>query len=389
MGILLTINLNMMKIAVKMLCIIFLLSLSKNIWAQESVDKGLQALVDDYKAVGLAVVVIKDNQPIYQKALGYKNLESQTPLRTDHLFRIASISKSFSATAIMQLVEKGLISLDDDFGDLMGFPIRNPKYPNQKITLRMVLSHTSSINDKNGYFELDVINPAKNPEWEKSYNDYAPGTNYEYCNLNFNMVGAVLERLTHQRFDIYIKDKVLRPLKLNAGYCIDSLDKANFATLYAYNSESNHFEAQPSAYNPRSEDIKKYRLGESTPVFSPTGGLKISAEDLATYMCMHMNYGAYAGGGLLEKKSAQLMQQKLSEPEGYGLALQETDTLIPNIHLVGHTGDAYGLFSNMFFHPEEKFGFVVITNGCIPKREDGNIALSVKVINYLYEQLIK
>src|SRR5690606_8716170 len=127
MGILLTINLNMMKIAVKMLCIIFLLSLSKNIWAQESVDKGLQALVDDYKAVGLAVVVIKDNQPIYQKALGYKNLESQTPLRTDHLFRIASISKSFSATAIMQLVEKGLISLDDDFGDLMGFPIRNPK----------------------------------------------------------------------------------------------------------------------------------------------------------------------------------------------------------------------------------------------------------------------
>src|SRR5690606_31381483 len=155
-------------------------SLSKNIWAQESVDKGLQALVDDYKAVRLAVVVIKDNQPIYQKALGYKNLESQTPLRTDHLFRIASISKSFSASVIVQRVEKGLISVDVDVAVFLGLPLRKPKYANQKMTLRVVLSHTIGIDDKCGDVELDVINQAKNPEWEISYNCLAPGTEYEY-----------------------------------------------------------------------------------------------------------------------------------------------------------------------------------------------------------------
>src|SRR5690606_20997813 len=124
-------------------------------------------------------------------------------LSNTDIFRIASISKSFSATSIMQLVEAKKLSLNDDFGNLVGFKIRNPKYPETVITLRMVLSHTSSINDSQGYFNLDVINPSKNKDWAKCYTDKAPGTNYLYCNLNFNMVGAVIERTTGQRFDSY------------------------------------------------------------------------------------------------------------------------------------------------------------------------------------------
>jgi D-alanyl-D-alanine carboxypeptidase len=350
----------------------------------------VQKIANQYKAVGVAYVVVKDGQIIEKNAIGKSSLENNTPLDVDrNIFRIASISKSFTSTALMQLVEKKKISLDDDFGDLVGFVVRNPKYPETKITLRMVLSHTSSINDANGYFDLDVINPSKNSNWQKSYNDYAPGTKYEYCNLNFNMAGAVLERLTNIRFDTYIRQQILNPLGLYGGYCIDSLDNTRFASLYAYDSNNDKFIHEPLAYNPRSEEVRNHVLGETTPIFSPTGGMKISAVDLAKYMIMHMNYGKSGKVKILGKKYSKLMQTKISEDSGYGLALLETTKLIPGQHMVGHTGSAYGLYSSMFFNPKKKFGIVVITNGCVLEYENGEVALPAKITNLLYEKLIK
>lgn len=352
-------------------------------------EQELKALAEKHEAVGLTVLVVKNGKPIYEKAIGYKDLENKTALSTKDLFRIASISKSFSATAIMQLVEQGRISLDDDFSDLIGFKVRNPKFPDTKITLEMVLSHRSSINDSNGYFSLDVLDPSKNEKWEKSYNNYEPGKGYAYCNLNFNMVGAVLERLTNVRFDSYIKQQILNPLKLDAGYCIDSLDNRRFVKLYEL--EDGSFKEQPSAYNPRSEEIKNYVMGESTPVFSPTGGMKISTKDLARYMMMHMNYGRLGKVKILEETSSKRMQKGLTDKEKYGLALLENTNLIAGEHMVGHTGSAYGLYSNMFFEPEKKFGFIVITNGCRPTYvADGDtLSFSKEVINLLYRNFIK
>ncbi len=88
----------------------------------------------------------------------------------------------------------------------------------------MVLSHRSGINDSQGYFTLDAINPAKNPDWAKCYNDYEPGKGYRYCNLNYNMVGTIIEKISGERFDQYVKHHILDPLGLYGGYCVDSLD---------------------------------------------------------------------------------------------------------------------------------------------------------------------
>ena len=344
----------------------------------------IKAIADKYKAVGVAYAVVKNGKIIHTDAIGYKNLSTKETLdaRRD-IFRIASISKSFTATALMQLVEQGKISLDDDFGTLVGFPVRNPKFPDTQITLRMVLSHTSSINDVNGYFDLDVINPAKNVDWAKSYNNYQPGTDYEYCNLNFNMAGVVLEKLTGVRFDEYIQQQILKPLELYGGYCVDSLDNSRFVPLYGYQKATDSFEEQKAAYNPRSEEIKNYKMGQSTPIFSPTGGMKISAYDLAKYMIMHMNYGKVGKQHILSKKSSKIMQTKLSEEEGYGLALREVENFVPGYYMVGHTGGAYGLYSSMFFNPKDKFGVVVITNGCLPVYTNGNLALYSELTTYL------
>lgn len=357
--------------------------------AQSPVEKALDSVMKEFNMVGLSVVVYKDNKQVYAQNLGYKNPETKTPLSENDIFRIASISKSFTSTALLQLVEKKKISLDDDVSDLIGFTVRNPNFPDKKITLEMLLSHRSSISDRQGYFNLDVINPEKSADAGKCYNDYEPGSKYQYCNLNFNMAGAILERLTGVRFHEYIQQQILKPLGLYGGYWVGGLDSSRFVPLYEYNSEKGAFEVSPAAYHPRTEELKSYVMGYSTPVFSPTGGMKISALHLARYMAMHMNYGKYDGVRILKKKTSQRMQTPLGTDGGYGLALSESTTMLPGHTLVGHTGSAYGLYSAMFFDPKKKFGFVVVTNGGRASyRQDTNQLLAA-TIQTLHKYIIE
>ncbi|HWR33984.1 MAG TPA: serine hydrolase domain-containing protein [Chitinophagaceae bacterium] len=367
----------------------FLLFVGLHSYGQaEKAEAGIHNIMQQSKVVGLSVAVVKKGKVIYTHSFGLKNMESNTPLTDDCLFRIASISKSFSATSIMQLAEDKKLSLDDDISDLVGFKIRNPKFPETVISLRMALSHRSSINDSQGYFTLDAINPAKNPDWAKCYSDYEPGTGYKYCNLNYNMVGTIIEIKSGERFDQYVKHHILDRLGLYGGYCVDSLDASRFASIYEYNGDSGKFIPSPAAYAPRREEIANYVMGYSTPLFSPTGGMKISATDLAQYMVMHMKMGRYNGKRIMSKKSAQEMQTKLSEKEGYGLAIMTADNLIAGKIMKGHTGSAYGLYSAMFFQPEEKFGIVVISNGCHPGFTDGFNTVIRKTVNCLYDNFI-
>jgi CubicO group peptidase (beta-lactamase class C family) len=378
------------KVLPQLITLLFVIAAGLQCMGQpEKAGQDLQAIMKQLDVVGLQVAVVKKGEIIYTHSFGLKDRESNTPLTDQHIFRIASISKSFSATSIMQLAEAKKLSLNDDFSKLIGFKVRNPRYPNTVITLKMVMSHTSSINDSQGYFNLDVINPDKNKDWANCYNNYEPGKGYQYCNLNYNMVGTVIEKFSGERFDQYVKHHILDPLKLYGGYCVDSLDNNRFATLYAYDSAMKTFTASPSAYAPRREEIKNYVMGYTTPIFSPTGGMKISATDLAKYMTMHMNGGNYKGVTIMSSKSAKLMQTKISDEEGYGLAISNLDDLIPGKVMTGHTGSAYGLYSAMFFHPQEKFGFVVITNGANTHDVNGVYDVLRKSINSLYDNFIK
>lgn len=364
-----------------------LMALSFETFAQNKSQERLTELMRIHPVMGLSVAVVKDGQLVYTDALGWK-VAGEVALQTSDIFRIASISKSFSATSILQLVEKKKLSLDEDVSDLIGFQVRNPKFPETVITLRMLLSHTSSLNDSGGYFTLDAINPDKNPNSDKVYNDYQPGEGYQYCNLNFNMVGTIIEKHSGERFDQYVKKHILDPLGLYGGYHVDELDQSLFATLYNYSRDSAKFIPSPAAYASRKEELASYQMGYSTPIFSPTGGMKISAPDLAKYMIMHMNYGQVEKVKIISKKSALEMQKPLSSDENYGLALWKTDKLISGVELTGHTGSAYGLYSAMFFDPAKKYGFVVITNGCDPAEEEGYIRVFRQAVNILYEEWI-
>jgi len=348
----------------------------------------IQQIMQENPVMGLSVAVVKNNKIIYTQSFGLKDAETNTPLSNENIFRIASISKSFSATAIMQLVEAKKLSLDQDVSELIGFKVRNPKFPETVITLRLMLSHLSSINDSQGYFSLDSINPAKSENWSKCYNNYEPGKGYVYCNLNFNIIGTIIEKVSGERFDTYIQNHILKPLQLYGGYYVNGLDKSKFATIYEYQPDASKFVVSPNAYAPKTTEVAAYQMGYSAPIFSPTGGMKISAQDLATYMMMHANYGKYNGVRLISKKSSKLMQTAVSDVARYGFALETPGSIIDGEKMIGHTGSAYGLFSAMFFNPQEKYGIVVISNGCHPGETKGYNNVIRKTVNALYQNLI-
>lgn len=354
----------------------------------EAFENDIEALREAVGNVGMSVAVVKDNKIIYTHSFGVADMETGAPETDETLYRIASISKSFTSTSMMQMIEQGKVTLDTDASVLAGFPIRNPKYPDTVITLEMMLSHTSSINDSQGYFTFDQINPSKNPDYAKCYNDYEPGKGYEYCNLNFNLIGSFLERLSGERFDQYVVKNVLRPLGLYGGYCVDSLDVSRFSQLYEWDGQN--WEREDEAYERRSERIANYIPCEQTAVFSPTGGMKISAPDLAKYMIMHMNYGTTPDGvKIIPENLSKDMQVPRSDDEHYGLALWVEPTYIEGLSLVGHTGGAYGMRSAMFFNPAEKYGFVIISSGAKIEGDTRYDNILRGSVNLMYEHFIK
>lgn len=370
-----------------MLMPLFALSKGEKGGVFESARNELKSIMEVNGTLGLSVVVVKNGKIIFSHNMGLKSIESGDSIKERDIFRIASISKSFTATAIMQLIDKGLICEQSVVGEILGFPVINPKFPESPITIAHLLSHTSGLNDSQGYFSLDSANPSKNVDFAKCYNSYSPGGGYEYCNLGFNMLGAIIEKVSGERFDNYIKHHIIDPLGLYAGFNPDSLDRSRFVSLYSFIGTDSVYEEQKDAYKSRSKEMENYKLGYSTPLFSPTGGMKISPYDLARYMIMHMNYGKAKGERIISKRSSKKMQSPVFETgdgESYCYALRVTDNLVKGERLIGHTGSAYGLYSAMFFSHEDDFGVVMMTNGTRVRYKDGFTTLQADVIRAMF-----
>ena len=341
--------------------------------AEERTTQAINDVMKEFNAVGISAAVVKDGKIVYNESFGYKNLDEKIPLGNDDVMRIASISKSFTATSLMQFVDKGVISLDDDVSDLIGFNIRNPHHPDVPITLRMVLSHTATIKDPADYSTIDHLNPAVSGDCAEVFFEYKPGEGYNYSNLGLNLAGTILEKVSGVRFDDYVRDNVIKKLGLYGGHNVDSLDASKFARIYRWRDEK--YVESESAYKRPADRMADYVQGYSAPIFSPTGGVKISAHDLAVYMMMHMNYGEYNGVRIISKESAKAMQTIVwnnegSEEDQYALCLNDFINYIddekcnvPGKYPIGHTGVAYGLNSIMIWSPTDGWGIVAMTNG--------------------------
>jgi CubicO group peptidase (beta-lactamase class C family) len=303
----------------------------------------------------------------------------------DDPVRIASISKLYVALGVLKLVEAGTVDLDRDVSDYLGWKMRNPAYPDAKISLRLLLSHQSSLSDDADYLiPVDQTIRAKLADPKAWDAKHAAGSGwFHYVNLNFPVIASVMEAATGERFDRLIDRLVMKPLKLNACYnwtqCTDARVK-QAVVLFRASGEVARDDlkgVRPSCPGVAGAggacDLTHYTPGWNGAIFSPQGGLRISARDLAKTGQMLLRKGK---GFMKPASFIALVGPEWrfdgSNGEGedgtasgffctYGLALHTlgsggakcNDEPFGDGHVrIGHSGDAYALKSGLWVDPE-------------------------------------
>ena len=411
-----------------------------------NLDEKFSALIGDsgIKVPGLGVIVYKDGKEIYSKFLGKRVIETLKPVTRDTRFRVASVSKMFTIFTVMQLAEQGKISLDADAGEYLNFPLRNPVYPQKKITVRMLASHLSSLRDGKIYsippnFSVEEFFSPRGKFWEDGAHFAPPqeeiGEYFNYSNLNYGLLGTIIERVTGKRFDIYQRENLFRQLDIKAEYLPANFSAVEFellGTVYQkknlrgqwnefgdwYGKADDYKGIQPpkdtvQLQNPYAEefqgiyDLRDYRVGTNATIFSPQGGLRISFKELAHALEMMMNGGIYRGRRILSQNSLDEMfkphwvyKNKNGRPYGGAILNYGLGTYFINgksnarvcreheINLIGHTGAAFGLLSGVFFIPKTKSGFIYMTNGEAIEEDIDPRSLGKYSGNYIWEEKI-
>ncbi|HEY0084833.1 MAG TPA: serine hydrolase domain-containing protein [Allosphingosinicella sp.] len=328
------------------------------------------------------------------EAAGLADKATGRVLTVDDPVRVASISKLVVALGVMRLAEQGKIDLDRDVSDYLGWRLRNPAFPDVPITLRLLLSHRSSLRDEVNYvipLGQTVQGVVADP---KAFDpEHAPGSFFRYSNLGFPVVGTVLEKATGERFDRLMRRLVLAPMKLDACFnwsgC--SAEKvARAAVLYRANGDvalDDLEGAPPECLVNRAPgapcDLEAYPIGTHGGLFSPQGGLRISVRDLAAIGQLLLRKGRLADGTrLISEASLAEMTRPHWRFDGangetekgfycaYGLAVQMPGQCAPGDDpfgdgraRIGHAGDAYGLKSGLWIDPERGTGIAYFGTG--------------------------
>lgn len=317
---------------------------------------------------------------------GYSNRTTGRALTPDDPVRIASISKLFVALGVMRLVGQGKLDLEADVNDYLAWSLRNPAFPEDAITLTDLLSHQSGLRDGINYalpmdalLEEELRDPAA---WD---GNHPPGGYFTYANLNFPVIAAIMEAASGKRFDIIMQEKVFRPLGLDACFnWIHCSDAKVAAAVTLYRSDGSVARddlrgvRETCAIVPARDgscDITRYQLGKTGSIFSPQGGLRISAMDLARVGQMFLrNDGRF----LTHESLSQMLLMAWSydgqngDTENgyycaYGLAAHilpapyphascKDDPFGDGLPREGHSGEAYSLKSGLWFQMKDQTG---------------------------------
>lgn len=309
---------------------------------------------------------------------GSASLNNPRSVTIDDPVRMASVSKLVVGLGVMRLVEAGTLHLDADVSRYLGWRLRHPDFPKRKITLAMLLGHRSGVSGEFDYvLPLDADLAAKLKEQGAFDGDRAPGGAFAYSNLNYPIIAAAMEGATGERFDRLIHAQVFAPLNIDACFNWTMCSPAKVAgavALYRFNGELalDGLGGQPPECpvvraSDGSCDLGTYKLARHGAAFSPQGGMRISAADLARIGVMLLQNG---GGFLRPASIARLERMSPVFPDrgegsngvfcSFGLAVHATggpDLLRPACRSglfgdgrlrFGHSGDAYGLRSGLW-----------------------------------------
>lgn len=359
--------------------------------------------------------VIKDHEIYFAEGVGTAHFGTgessmgDVPCDADTKYRIASISKLSTATAAWQLVEQGLLDPDADASDYLGFELRNPSFPDTPITLKMLMSHTSSIReggDNSGKYNIPYPHPISEfftPGaecycegcWAPA--EEAPGEFFSYCNMNYCLVATIVEKLSGERFDQYVVNHIYGPMGLTCSFNVYDMDedaRAHVGTLYRKLDENGEYDLENGTWTAQCDDwpvgdpapdYSDYEIGSNGSLFGPMGSLRVSVTELCKLMQMWSNGGEFNGAQILKPETIERMftpvwnyDEATENGDTYwGLMLSYCmgpqvftntdggDRLLPNqdVPFAGHTAEAYGLLGGLAFDRELGNGIVYIVAG--------------------------
>jgi CubicO group peptidase (beta-lactamase class C family) len=331
-------------------------------FAQQKDDKQLFAnfdkmLSEQFKTneTGATALVARKGQVIYKKAFGMANLENNIPMQVDHVFRIGSITKQFTAVAILQLMEQGKLSLQDEITKFI------PDYPTHghKITIEHLLTHTSGIQSYTSMidFEKQVTLDLKPTElidyFKNEPMEFAPGTKWSYNNSGYFLLGYIIEKVSGKTYPQYIEENFFKPLGMtNSLFGSDSKIVKNRAG--AYEKDSTGFVNAPY-------------LNMNLPYSA--GSIQSTVEDLFKW---HQAVHSYK---LVKKESLDkaFTKYKLTDGKeteyGYGWGLGD----IQGSPTIGHGGGIPGFLTQSIYLPKEDVFVAVFSNcGCNPPFDIGD-----------------
>jgi CubicO group peptidase (beta-lactamase class C family) len=319
---------------------------------------------------GIGAAVIVDKKLVWIKGYGYADQEKNTPFTPGTLLNTGSITKTFTGVCMMRAMEQDRLSLDEDINHYLPFRVVNPYFPDEKITLRDIATHSSGLADREPFYSDSVYyygsdSPEALGEFLKNY--YVPGGRYyspanfynakpgaywEYSNIAAALAGYIVELRTGMRLDKYSRLHIQNPLKMQAtGWFMSGIDLGKHAKLYK-------------------------KQGDSTvviPFYScttyPDGGVRSSVEELSRFFIALLNEGKYNGTRILKKKSVAEMlrfQFTAAKKPGNLDITQKNEGLFwrtkMNVTRIGHGGSDPGIKTEMLADLSKNVGVILFTN---------------------------
>jgi CubicO group peptidase (beta-lactamase class C family) len=299
---------------------------------------------------GAVVSVVKDGQVLFQKGYGYADFKSKKPVLPDQtLFRPGSISKLFTATAVMQLVEQGKLDLDRDVNDYLDFAI--PKTYPEPVTLRQLLTHTAGFEEtlKNLFVahESDVKPLRTYLVKQMPARIFPPGKVPSYSNYGFTLAGYIVERVSGEKFERYIENQILKPLRMTNSTFDQPLPQKLSAQM-------------SNGYLNASKKPRDFEWVQA----AAAGALSTTAADMTRFMLVFLQDGSVDGVAILKPETVRQMETRQFElnPMICGLGICFMEYWMNPVRAIGHGGDSVYFHSDMVLVPHAHVGYFISYN---------------------------
>jgi CubicO group peptidase (beta-lactamase class C family) len=330
--------------------------------AEADLDAVVATRLHEAHLPGLAACIVRGGAVAFCKGYGLADIAARRPVTPDTPFLLASVSKVFTATALLQLWERGGFDLDDEVSQASGFPIR---YPGMKgpITYRRLLSHVAGIADSEAMNKLYAYGKDPDLSLEQVIEGYfvpggayydagknflpgPPGTVHSYSNMGFALLGYLAQAHAGQDFAAFCTESIFEPLGMkDTSWHLADFPEDGPAVPYSW-------------YGGAFESYEQYTFADY-----PDGGLRSSARSVATFLASQARGGELGGHRILASSTLSSMFD-IAYP-----ALDETQGLAWYHHKiggddwVGHQGTESGVYTEMFLRPNDGLGLVILTNG--------------------------